>query len=291
MADKALSFPLDVERVIDDIVLFCMLVGNDFLPVVLEDPAVKVAGTTRSSGYVPLHQELLAAEARARHTVQQFAVDYLPSGMACRQLRVHPRMLGRLTGNVWVEDNQGERVDIGLAVKNAKQGLCVPGAVAKLYELFPHIEEPEQQDAKLQELRSWLKGLPSAKLPLVAASTQQASDAAVQRLQLLLPGLLPVGSATLAPVELELVHPSLLLPPYDPAAARSVLSGGLFEPGDRVVVLKGTGSPAFGTRGTVIGVLPASVELLMDEEFAGEDGLSHLAVVMTWHCSDGTVSA
>jgi hypothetical protein len=36
-------------------------------------------------------------------------------------------MLGRLTGNVWVEDSQGERVDIGLAVKNAKQGLCVPG--------------------------------------------------------------------------------------------------------------------------------------------------------------------
>jgi hypothetical protein len=32
MADKALSFPLDVERVVDDIVLFCMLVGNDFLP-------------------------------------------------------------------------------------------------------------------------------------------------------------------------------------------------------------------------------------------------------------------
>jgi 5'-3' exoribonuclease 1 len=27
-----LSFPLDVERVVDDIVLFCMLVGNDFLP-------------------------------------------------------------------------------------------------------------------------------------------------------------------------------------------------------------------------------------------------------------------
>jgi hypothetical protein len=27
-----LSFPMDVERVVDDIVLFCMLVGNDFLP-------------------------------------------------------------------------------------------------------------------------------------------------------------------------------------------------------------------------------------------------------------------
>lgn len=32
MASKQLSFALDVERVVDDIVLFCMLVGNDFLP-------------------------------------------------------------------------------------------------------------------------------------------------------------------------------------------------------------------------------------------------------------------
>lgn len=32
LADKQLSFALDVERVVDDIVLFCMLVGNDFLP-------------------------------------------------------------------------------------------------------------------------------------------------------------------------------------------------------------------------------------------------------------------
>lgn len=28
----AAPFPLDMERVVDDFVLFCMLIGNDFLP-------------------------------------------------------------------------------------------------------------------------------------------------------------------------------------------------------------------------------------------------------------------
>lgn len=30
--NPSLPFPYDVERVIDDFVLFCMLIGNDFLP-------------------------------------------------------------------------------------------------------------------------------------------------------------------------------------------------------------------------------------------------------------------
>lgn len=69
------------------------------------------------------------------------------------------------------------------------------------------------------------------------------------------------------------MHSSLLLPAHDPAAPQSVLTGGDFEPGDRVVVVSGTGAPAFGSRGTVIGVMPTVVELLMDDEYAGEGGL------------------
>lgn len=100
------------------------------LGTVLADPAAKVAGKASTAGYVvrvqPLHRELLQAEGRARHIVQQYSLEFYPSGLACRQLRVNPRMLGRLTGNVWVDDSKGDRVDVGLAVKNAKQGLCVP---------------------------------------------------------------------------------------------------------------------------------------------------------------------
>lgn len=75
----------------------------------------------------PLHPELLQTESRARQVVQQYALHYVLSGQACRQLGLHPRLLGRITGNIWVNDSSGERVDVGLAVKNAKQGLCVPG--------------------------------------------------------------------------------------------------------------------------------------------------------------------
>jgi hypothetical protein len=55
LAGKQLSFTLDIERIIDDVVLFCMLVGNDFLPGrVLERGGVlvwvNVASTHRAWG-------------------------------------------------------------------------------------------------------------------------------------------------------------------------------------------------------------------------------------------------
>jgi hypothetical protein len=40
-----------------------------------------------------------------------------------------------------------------------------------------------------------LKGHVSSKYPLVAATTLQASEAAIDRLQVMLPGLLPRGTA------------------------------------------------------------------------------------------------
>jgi hypothetical protein len=63
-----------------------------------------------------------------------------------------------------------------------------------------------------------------------------------------------------------------------------VLAGGAFEPGDRVVVLRGTGSPPFGARGTVIGVLPNVIEVLMDQDYAGgvTSHTASLLQLVTW---------
>ena len=47
---------------------------------------------------------------------------YIHSAEASKRVGVSPRVLGRLTGNVWVTEGE-ERHDIGLAVKNAQKGL------------------------------------------------------------------------------------------------------------------------------------------------------------------------
>jgi hypothetical protein len=57
----------------------------------------------------------------------------------------------------------------------------------------------------LLQVAAWLKTLPSAKSPLVAMTAQQASDAAVDRLQMQLPPLLPVGTGALGECKLLLL--------------------------------------------------------------------------------------
>jgi hypothetical protein len=54
---------------------------------------------------------------------------------------------------------------------------------------------PPHTHTHIPQVASWLKGHVSSKYPLVAASTLQASQDAVDTLQVVLPGLLPLGTA------------------------------------------------------------------------------------------------
>lgn len=52
-------------------------------------------------------------------------VRYMPTGQIARSLNMNPSILGRITGSLWVDTADG-RADIGLCVKNAPKGVCVP---------------------------------------------------------------------------------------------------------------------------------------------------------------------
>lgn len=70
---------------------------------------------------------------------------------------------------------------------------------------------------------------------------QVAAEDAIRALQAALP---PGLTKPLAPVELENVKPTLLLPPTEKGGVASELAGGTFDLGDRVACLKSTGQQA-----------------------------------------------
>jgi len=111
----------------------------------------------------PLNSAQVAAAAkRLLLNIQSTAV---PSGAVARRLGVAPRVLGRMTGNVWVKtgEGRGDKVDVGLLVKNAKLGLYVPDfAVAIEYNNnnnnrggggggYPQQGQQQQQQQEQQE--------------------------------------------------------------------------------------------------------------------------------------------
>lgn len=69
-------------------------------------------------------------------------------------------------------------------------------------------------------------------------AVQLAAEDAIRALQAALP---PGLTKPLAPVELENVKPTLLLPPTEKGGVASELAGGVFDLGDRVACLKSTG--------------------------------------------------
>ena len=54
----------------------------------------------------PLGEFEEAARAAARRTVKDHDPKYAPSGEVAHKIRVSPRTLGRITGNVWMTVSQ-----------------------------------------------------------------------------------------------------------------------------------------------------------------------------------------
>ena len=72
------------------------------------------------------HKDVAALARRTKQIVQEHQPVYMPSPVAASRLNMNPGVLGRITGSVWLGEGH-DRADVGLCVKNAKDGLCVPG--------------------------------------------------------------------------------------------------------------------------------------------------------------------
>jgi 5'-3' exoribonuclease 1 len=209
-------------------------------------------------------------------------------------------------------EERRDRVDVGLCVKNGGKGLYVPDFARPLMEngdakgwayseslvrvlddyrrRFPWLwaaiemdaspaefklddvlpdQEREQQLEQIAALRKWLKGLPLSRRPLVKLSAQVAPEPAVKMLQ----AALPPRAKEQAAIELENVAATLLLPPTEKGGMTAALAGGVFDIGDRVAAITGSGSPPFGSRGTVVGTYDDAVEVVFDAEVPGGSDL------------------
>jgi len=239
------------------------------------------------------------------------------SGAVARKLRLSPRLLGQLTGAVWVRIDDSAKVDVGLNLKSAKHGLCVPDycrptkeddgweysdATARLIaayaqqapwlvralgeeadsgpggldlrKAFPALS-PAEAARHVYAAAAWLAKQPVRRRPLVKTASRCPPEEALRALYT----ATSVPPPTLPPVLLERVAPLLLLPPLEEREASSVLAGGDFELGDRLVVVTagGAAAPPFGARGCCVGIHPwevgCSLEVLFDRAFEGASDL------------------
>ncbi|GIL88258.1 hypothetical protein Vretimale_14135 [Volvox reticuliferus] len=250
----------------------------------------------------------------AKRVVERFAVKYYTSGEVSSRVGITPRLLGRITGNMWTRDGD-DRYDIGLAIKTPSKDVCVPGFSQ------PTLDGNgwSYSAAVVNIIQEYRSKFPWLWVTLLKSEGESAGDL---RLDQMLPGLTPadrkekvrevidwikstplakrplvkVGTQVLSdegvkalqaivtpcperpppPAEYENVPPLLLLPPYTPGAdqVKLVVQGGSFYLGDRVVCVSGKGTPPYGLRGTVIGVYEEACEVLFDEEFGGGSNLN-----------------
>ncbi|KAG2447716.1 hypothetical protein HYH02_007176 [Chlamydomonas schloesseri] len=282
-------------------------------------PAGKGKGAAASNGhYRILVQPITDAMGQqalrsAKRVVERFAVKYYTSSDVAHRVGVTPRLLGRITGNMWARDGD-DRYDLGLAIKTSSRDVCVPGfsqptedgngwtysaavitilqEYRKKYDwLWAYLIKTENEGLGDIRLDQVLAGLsPTQRKDKVRELTEWIKSTPLAKRPLVKLGVqiladegVKVLQTTVTPVparpppaaEYENVPPALLLPPYTPGpdTVKLAVQGGPFELGDRVVCVSSKGSPPYGSRGTIIGVYEEACEVVFDEEFGGGSNL------------------
>ncbi|KAG2430247.1 hypothetical protein HXX76_010345 [Chlamydomonas incerta] len=282
-------------------------------------PAGKGKGAAAANGhYRILVQPVTEAVGQqalrsAKRVVERFAVKYYTSSDVAHRVGVTPRLLGRITGNMWARDGD-DRSDLGLAIKTSSRDVCVPGfsqptedgngwtysaavitilqEYRKKYDwLWAYLIKTENDSMGDIRLDQVLGGLsPTQRKDKVRELTEWIKSTPLAKRPLVKLGVqiladegVKVLQTTVTPVparpppaaEYENVPPALLLPPYTPGpdTVKLAVQGGPFELGDRVVCVSSKGSPPYGTRGTIIGVYEEACEVVFDEEFGGGSNL------------------
>ncbi|KAJ9516840.1 hypothetical protein QJQ45_027260, partial [Haematococcus lacustris] len=225
----------------------------------------------------------------ARRAASTHAPRYLHSSEVARKLGVNPRVLGRISSNVWITEGE-DRYDVGLAVRSPAKGMCVPGYVAPTEDgrgwAYSTAMVPILQEYKVQAAWLWS-----------ALERSNSDDGGFgpgqMRVAEMLPGLSPderkakvtaavkwVKSCPLASRPLVPSHVQLMteegvraLQLAKPFTVKVAVQGGEFELGDRVVSVLKAGVPSFGLYGAVIGVYDDVVEVVFDTDFPGGSSL------------------
>jgi len=216
--------------------------------VAVQPFAASSSSSQGNSGIDPVQQV-------AKRIVAAHEPTYIHSSEVARRKRFNPRVLGRITGNVWFTEG-ADRYNLGLLVKEASRGLCVPGyvhpttdgngwmysnAMVKVLEEYRErhgwvldaldaksgSSEPGGGSIRLADImpdvnpedrRARAEGVAKwvKKLPLASRPLVKTSVKILME-----EGVLALQRAMptlkpLPPVELESVSPQLLLPPYTP---------------------------------------------------------------------------
>ena len=131
-----------------DVALF---LGRSHFGALVTVTEVSASGLAVSVAPVPLDT------GAARRILQGVGQRYMQGGEVARKLGVHPKVVGQITGAVWVQENakasRHDRVDIGLNLKHNAKNLCVAGYCRPIQGDKPGWEYSQEALRVMQEYK------------------------------------------------------------------------------------------------------------------------------------------